>query len=435
MIRYYHPNLSLSTALRVFGGRSGEEEIRRHFRRLTGKRHILLTSSCRAALYLTYTAMEDKGEVLVSPLTCAVAVLPIVMAGHTLSYVDIDPVTLNMDPDRLPESIFPDTRAIQTINLGGNPCEMDRIAAFAERHGLLLVEDCAQGFGSSFEGRPLGSFGEVACFTLSKNAYGIGGGVLATDNESLFQRAKEIQDDWPPISRSVLLFRTLRGVMESRSSSDWMNHLHDALLRARSLLRKGAANGSTSAAATVSSLLRRPRAAMFRIGRRQLRRTHQLHEQRMAVAYRIIERLETQEIRPQRPLDRRVHHAVCKLFVRVENLPRDALARLAGAGIDAKHLEQKHVASIQDRFDCDRLLASPSLDRCPVYQRVHDELISLPLSEAMQTDEIRRVAEAVAGLRNRGSSVRRGAAPQPGEDLAAGTGNVREERDSLSPLG
>lgn len=87
------------------------------------------------------------------------------LVGATPVFVDIDRATMLMDPGRLEEARTPRTRAVLPVHLNGFPCPMEPIAAFCERHGLVLIEDCAQAFGARWRDRAVGSFG-VGCFSL-----------------------------------------------------------------------------------------------------------------------------------------------------------------------------------------------------------------------------------------------------------------------------
>jgi CDP-6-deoxy-D-xylo-4-hexulose-3-dehydrase len=81
-------------------------------------------------------------------------------------FVDVDPETLNVDPDRLEDAVGPRTRAIVVVHLLGNPCEMERIAGFAERKGLWPVEDCCEAIGATVGGRRVGTFGHFSSFSF-----------------------------------------------------------------------------------------------------------------------------------------------------------------------------------------------------------------------------------------------------------------------------
>ena len=106
------------------------------------------------------------------------------------------------------------TKAIQVIHFGGNSCKMDIILEIARKYGLLVIEDCAQSLGAKYKSNYTGSFGDVACFSLIKNAYGIGGGVLATNDENMYNEAHALVNGFGRVSSSLLFYRTLRAILK-----------------------------------------------------------------------------------------------------------------------------------------------------------------------------------------------------------------------------
>ena len=124
-------------------------------------------------------------EVLTTPMTAAFGVFSITNTGATPVFVDIDPRTANIDPDRLEAAITSRTKAIMPVHLYGQAADMGPIMAIAERHGIAVVEDAAQAHGAMWEGKRVGSIGRIAGFSFypSKNlgANGDGGAVVTND--------------------------------------------------------------------------------------------------------------------------------------------------------------------------------------------------------------------------------------------------------------
>ena len=122
-------------------------------------------------------------EVITTPLTFCATVNAIIHAGATPVLADVDPRTMNIDPDRVQEKITPRTRALLPVHFAGRPCEMDRLMEIAGRRRLKVIEDCAHAIETRYRGRPAGSFGDFGCFSfyVTKNVItGEGGMVLAT---------------------------------------------------------------------------------------------------------------------------------------------------------------------------------------------------------------------------------------------------------------
>ena len=115
--------------------------------------------------------------------------------GATPVFVDVEESTYLIDLDQLETAITPATKVLLPVHLFGRPVDMERVCAIAERHGLKVVEDCAQASGASWAGRPVGSWGDVGCFSFfpTKNLGGAGdGGAVTCRDEALAQRMREL---------------------------------------------------------------------------------------------------------------------------------------------------------------------------------------------------------------------------------------------------
>jgi dTDP-4-amino-4,6-dideoxygalactose transaminase len=105
-------------------------------------------------------------EVITTPFTFIATTEAIEMVGATPVFADIDPLTFNIDPNHIEAAITPRTKAILPVHLYGQPCDMDAIMDIAARHGLRVVEDCAQAIGATYRNRPVGSFGDAGCLSF-----------------------------------------------------------------------------------------------------------------------------------------------------------------------------------------------------------------------------------------------------------------------------
>ena len=110
-------------------------------------------------------------------------------------FVDVDPTTYLIDLDQIEAAVTPATKALMPVHLFGRPVDMDRLMAIAEAHNLKVVEDCAQASGAHWNGKPVGSFGDVGCFSFfpTKNLGAAGDGGAATSNDdALAQTMREL---------------------------------------------------------------------------------------------------------------------------------------------------------------------------------------------------------------------------------------------------
>jgi dTDP-4-amino-4,6-dideoxygalactose transaminase len=160
-----------------------------------GTAHAVGCSSGTDALLLALYALgvAPGDEVIVPPFTFFASASTVCRLGARPVFVDIDPVTYNLDPVQVEGKITARTRAVMAVHLYGQCCDMEALCQVAERHGLPIVEDAAQSIGAEYGGRRAGALGAVGCFSFypSKNlgAYG-DAGMLTTDDDDLAAQLK-----------------------------------------------------------------------------------------------------------------------------------------------------------------------------------------------------------------------------------------------------
>lgn len=165
----------------------------------SGSPKVLLTPSCTASLEMAALLLniQPGDEVIMPSYTFVSTANAFVLRGAVIVYVDIRPDTLNIDETKIEAAITDRTRVIVPVHYAGVACEMDAIMALAQKHGLYVVEDAAQGVMSRYKGRPLGSIGHIGCFSFheTKNytAGGEGGATLIND-PALIDRAEIIRE-------------------------------------------------------------------------------------------------------------------------------------------------------------------------------------------------------------------------------------------------
>jgi dTDP-4-amino-4,6-dideoxygalactose transaminase len=163
-----------------------------------GEQHCVSLNSGTDALVLALRALDiGRGdEVITSPFSFFATSEAIASCGARPVFVDIDPATFNIDPYAITAAITLRTAAIVPVHLYGLPAPMSEIMEIASRHGLAVVEDCAQAFGATLDGRRVGTFGDAGCYSFfpSKNlgAYG-DAGLVATRSTPLAQRIRALR--------------------------------------------------------------------------------------------------------------------------------------------------------------------------------------------------------------------------------------------------
>lgn len=159
---------------------------------------VLMTPSCTAALEMAAILCDFQpgDEVIVPSYTFVSTVSAFVREGAKPVFVDIRPDTLNLDESQVEAAITDRTIAIVPVHYAGVGCEMDRIMELAERYGLLVIEDAAQGVNAAYKGRALGSIGHLATFSFheTKNYICGEGGALCINDPQFIERAEIIRD-------------------------------------------------------------------------------------------------------------------------------------------------------------------------------------------------------------------------------------------------
>lgn len=165
--------------------------------KITKRKHALLTSSCTDALYLSLKALGiKKGDEVILPVFSYIASLsPILMCDATPVFVDINPTDLMSNIDKIKQSVTSKTKAIIFVQLFGNIANLKNLEEFAKSKHIALIEDNAQGIGSSVDGIPSGSFGDFSCISFDAtkvvSAFGTGG-VILTDNSEYYSTLKKL---------------------------------------------------------------------------------------------------------------------------------------------------------------------------------------------------------------------------------------------------
>ena len=175
--------------------RSFEEEFAAYCR---GKFAVAVNTGTSALhLALLSAGIGAGDEVITVPFTFVATVASVLYTGARPVLVDVDPVSLTMDPGRIEAAITPRTRAILPVHLYGQPADMDPIMDIARRHNLIVIEDAAQAHGAEYAGRRVGSIGDMGCFSFypGKNLGACGeGGAVITANPDFAKKISMLRD-------------------------------------------------------------------------------------------------------------------------------------------------------------------------------------------------------------------------------------------------
>jgi perosamine synthetase len=156
--------------------------------RTTNSRHAIAVNSGTSGLHLCVRAagISDGDEVITSPFSFVASANSILFERGKPVFVDIDPVTYNIDPAQIEQAITPRTKAILPVHVFGRPCALSEIMHIARKHGLTVIEDSCEAIGASYDGVPVGTFGQTGVFAFYPNKQlttGEGGVIITDDDE------------------------------------------------------------------------------------------------------------------------------------------------------------------------------------------------------------------------------------------------------------
>ena len=171
------------------------QEFEDEFAKATGVKHALAVSNATVALHLACLALGigPGDEVIVPSLTFVATANAVLYTGAEVRFADIlGPDELNISPTAIENQITTRTKAIIVMHYGGYPCRMAEIRAIADRHGLALIEDAAHAPGAFLDGRALGTWGDVGCFSFfsNKNLSTGEGGMLVTNRDDIAEKVR-----------------------------------------------------------------------------------------------------------------------------------------------------------------------------------------------------------------------------------------------------
>jgi dTDP-4-amino-4,6-dideoxygalactose transaminase len=242
LVRPYRASREVSNLERVLesghvhGDGAFSEAATSKLKQITGVGHILLTPSCTHALELSSLLLElgEGDEVIMPSFTFPSAAGAVALRRARPVFVDIDPMTGNIDASQVASAIAPATKAISIVHYGGIAADMDALLGISESHGIPIIEDNAHGLGGTWKGRPLGSLGTLATqsFHDTKNVHCGEGGALLINDDDLSEQAEILRE------KGTDRARFLRGQVDrygwvDAGSSYLLSELNSAVLDAQ----------------------------------------------------------------------------------------------------------------------------------------------------------------------------------------------------------
>ena len=173
-------------------------ELERRFAEYHGAKYGIATANGTVSLEIALISggIGAGDEVIVPPITFVASATAIARVGAVPVFVDVDPHTINLNPEACEEAINERTSAIVLVHFAGCPANLDRFKELCERHSLFLIEDCAHAHGASWKNRRVGSFGQFGSFSFqgSKNMTAGEGGILVSNDAELAEKARSISN-------------------------------------------------------------------------------------------------------------------------------------------------------------------------------------------------------------------------------------------------
>jgi len=326
-----------------------------------GAAGVLMTSSCTAALEMAAMLCElgPGDEVIMPSFTFVSTASAVTRTGAQPVFVDIDRRTLNIDPACIAEQVNSRTRAIIPVHYAGVGCAMEAIGELAREHGLVVIEDAAQGVGAACGGRPLGAHGQLSTFSFhhTKNVACGEGGALCVNDESMLERARILRDKGT--NRAAFL----SGQVDKYS---WVDE--------------------------GSSYLPSELACAFLLA--QLEAVEQINgarKQAYEFYHQQLEQLEEQGhiVRPHVPAECQTNHHLYHLLVADREVRDQLLLALNENGIHAVfHYVPLHLSPMGKRL-------APETPTLPVTESSSERILRLPLFAGITTEQQQQVIAAI----------------------------------------
>jgi len=359
-------------------------EFEREFAEHLGVPHAVSLTNCTVGLELaTYLAALTPGdEVIAATQTYQATLTPLLGTDVQVRFCDIDPDTLNIAPASVAELLSPRTRAIYLVHHGGVSADMETITSLARQADAIVVEDCAHALGGTHRGRPIGTMGDLACFSFQsyKNISTLGeGGMITTRHTATAATLRRIIAIEPDADFSPRAVTALGGHADPDDEVD--RHAKNAFTHDCSALRHPGTN----------STLAEPAAA---VGRVQMRKLDELVTKRRRIAATLdtaVAELGPLRVQRRDPNGESAHHLYTCFVESNSGIDRDELARRidrAGVQIQLRYFPVHLLPEWRAR--------GHGLGECPIAEHVwfHEQL-NLPIYPQMNDQQLDYMIDVV----------------------------------------
>jgi perosamine synthetase len=361
-----------------------------------GAKYGLAMNSCTTALFLSaqILGLKEGDEVITTPQTFWVTTWPMLVRKCKIRFADIDPISLNIDPTKIEALITPKTKAIYVVHFGGQAVDMDPVMDIARRHSLAVVEDCAHAPMALYKGKPVGSIGDIGCFSFHslKNMTTGEGGMLVTNRADLYEFAEPLG--------TIHMY----GHMQERTDKRIGPYSEPAYYRdwhAKQSFNKDYINNEFEVGSNY-----RMSDLQAALGLAQLKKLDKLNDRRREIARRLdegISKIPGMSVQTEKPYAHHIYHLyTCFYDPQVVGASKDDFIR---------YLEQEEGIQITIRYFPVHLLAEfralgYQYGECPIAEKLYFETqIQLPIYAHMTDEQIEHmisgIGRAVATLGKR----------------------------------
>ena len=383
----------------LFGWRSRRSSQKKLHELISGEfpeKEVLLFPSARMAFYLTLENLFSEGDEIIFPvLGFPLYVKIAVQLGLRPVFVDVESDHLNIDPSLIENKITEKTKGIVVTHLFGHPCRMDEVRNIADRHGLALIEDCAQSYDSNYKGKQTGTFGKAGIFSCSlmKVPTTLGGGILVTGDEVLAASIRE-RLETPEFrgglgKRLSYLIKNTISVLNSFSLpySLFSHHIFGLIKRRNPAMLRRILYSGMGLSGPEFDVWERPRLSGYQVavGEVQFDRTRPMTEVRRNYAKMIDQALADLPSVTLLKEDESVYWNYQYYVIAVQNM-EDVYERMFKRGY---HLMQENV------WDCTVYGFTDDQGDFPVGSGVNPNLIRIPNNSHLSENQMKNLADAL----------------------------------------